>query len=374
MNPFAPTFGVSPPLLVGRQDILDDFAEALAGGAGSPSRAMLVTGLRGTGKTVMLNALEDAARAAGWEVVSETATPGLLDRLVHESLPALLRHHDPDARSTRLTGIDVAHVGGAQVERTEAHEVRPGLRGQVTRAAEVLAARGGGLLVTVDEVQRRQIDDLRQVGAVVQHMFREGREVAFVAAGLPSSVADLLGDDVLTFLRRADRRHLGAVSPDDVELALRVPIEQQGHRIEDDALAVAVAGTQGYPFMVQLVGWHAWAAAGGAEVIDAAAAARGAERAARKVGALVHAPAVADVSDVDRTFLLAMAQDDGPSRIRDVAERMGVASGYANVYRARLLNAELIRAAGHGKVDFTLPGLRGYLREHASSSWDPGAF
>ncbi|MFC7362220.1 ATP-binding protein [Nocardioides astragali] len=82
--------GTSPPLLVGRDTDLDDFREGLRGGPGSPERATLVTGLRGTGKTVMLNAYEDVAGAEGWLVISETATPNLIDRITHEHLPRLL--------------------------------------------------------------------------------------------------------------------------------------------------------------------------------------------------------------------------------------------------------------------------------------------
>ena len=73
-NPFTASFGVSPPLLVGRDVLLDEFAEALEDGPGATGRATLYTGARGSGKTVMLNAVEDRARAQGWLVVSETAS------------------------------------------------------------------------------------------------------------------------------------------------------------------------------------------------------------------------------------------------------------------------------------------------------------
>lgn len=104
MNPFTPTFGTSPPLLVGRDADLQDFLEGLCGGPGAPERATLVTGLRGTGKTVMLNAYEDLARDEGWLVISETATPNLLDRITHQHLPALLQDIDPHQTTSRLTG------------------------------------------------------------------------------------------------------------------------------------------------------------------------------------------------------------------------------------------------------------------------------
>lgn len=124
--------------------------------------------------------------------------------------------------------------------------------------------------------------------------------------------------------------------------------------------------------MIQLVGLHAWRAESTAAVIDVDQARRGVDQARRKVGQLVHASALADLSDVDRSFLAAMAHDDGPSRMADIASRLGVDATYAGQYRLRLIAAEVIEPRGHGLVDFTLPGLRDYLREHAASShWSP---
>ena len=94
-NPFKPSFGVSPPLLVGCDDLLDEFAEALEDRPGSAARATIYTGAGGSGKTVMLNAVEDRAREQGWVVISETASPGFVDRLVRQHLPGLLRDFDP---------------------------------------------------------------------------------------------------------------------------------------------------------------------------------------------------------------------------------------------------------------------------------------
>ena len=104
-NPFTPSLGVSPPLLVGRDEILDRFREALEDGPGSPGRATVYTGARGTGKTVVLNAVEDIAREQGWLVVSETATPGFVQRLVEQHLPNLLRDHDPKATKSKAKEI-----------------------------------------------------------------------------------------------------------------------------------------------------------------------------------------------------------------------------------------------------------------------------
>lgn len=373
MNPFTPTFGTSPPLLVGRERDLEEFRDGLYGGPGSPERATLVTGLRGTGKTVMLNAYEDAAATEGWLVISETATRGLVDRITHEHLPRLLSEADPRTTDSHLTAVSLPGGLGAERDVTERHTPRPGLRSRLTELTELLAERGTGVLLTVDEVHRQGLDDLRILGTTIQHAFRERREVAFVGAGLPSAVDDLLSDDVSTFLRRADRRHLRTVSHDDVARGLSVPIRNADRDITPDALQIAIDGTGGYPFLIQLVGLHTWRADPDQAVIDIDQAQYGVDQARRRVGQLVHASALADLSTVDRSFLAAMAHDDGPSRMNDLAKRLNVDRTYAGQYRRRLIAAEVIEPRGHGFVDFTLPGLRDYLREHAASShWAPG--
>jgi hypothetical protein len=113
-NPFTPIFGVSPPVLVGRKEEVATFADAQEDGPGAPGRAMLFTGVRGAGKTVMLNAVEDAARRRGWLVVSETTRPGVAQELARTVLPGLVREH----LRGRLSGAKASMAGfGRDVER-----------------------------------------------------------------------------------------------------------------------------------------------------------------------------------------------------------------------------------------------------------------
>lgn len=371
-NPFSPTFGVSPPLLVGRDDLLEDFGDALDGGPGSPGRSTLYTGARGVGKTVMLTAVENQARQRGWLVISETATSGLVDRLVTEHLPALLAEHDPDASKRRLVGLTGGApglAGGATWENRDAHAVRPGLRNQIALLTDILRPQETGLLITIDEVQKAQVEEIGQVCVAIQHAFREEREVAFAVAGLPSAVSDLLSEKVpvITFLRRPERHVLGRVNLDDVATAISNPVHESGRSITDEACLKAARATDGYPFMIQLVGRYIWAHRWRAKTISLADVEAGIAKARRKIGDLVHSTALNDVSKVGRTFLVNMAKDDGPSQTADIAKRMGVSTNYAGQYRLRLIEAELIRPASHGSVDFTLPGMREYLRSHAAS-------
>lgn len=366
-NPFKPTFGATPPLLAGRDDVIEEFVAAVEDGPGSSGRATLYTGGRGAGKTVMLNAVEDEVRSRGWLVISETATPGLIERLTRSRLPELLSRFDPDAVRRRWTGATLPFTagGGLTWQTLEPHVVKIDLRGQITLLTDLLAGSETGLLITLDELHRNQVAELRELATVVQHAFREDRELAFVGAGLGSSVSDLLNDEVLTFLRRADRYHLGAVGLDDVRRALEEPVRAAGRTVAEDALELMVAATQGYPFLIQLVGSHAWRVHRNTHEIGLADAETGVANARRRLGSLVHAPALEDASDIDKSFLLAMAKDDGPSSVADVGARLGVAKEYAGVYRRRLIDAELIEPTRRGYVDFALPYLRDYLREHA---------
>jgi hypothetical protein len=242
-----------------------------------------------------------------------------------------------------------------------------GLRNQIELLTDLLAANETGLLITLDEIHLNQRDDLRELATTVQHAFREERELAFAGAGLASSVADLLNDDVLTFLRRAERHALGSVRARDVERALRDPVQSAGRTFAEGALEVMVEGARGYPFLIQLVGAQTWRLHPSESRISLADAREGVARARRRLGTLIHEPALAHVSDVGKSFLLAMAIDDGRSKMADIQRRLGVDKTYASQYRLRLIATEIIRSAGHGYVEFTLPYMREYLREHAGS-------
>ncbi len=85
------------------------------------------------------------------------------------------------------------------------------------------------------------------------------------------------------------------------------------------------------------------------------------------MGSLIHEPALFDLSVVDRTFLAAMAADQGPSRMADIAVRLDSTPNDVSQYRLRLIAAGMIRPAGHGYVVFAVPYLRDYLRDHAAT-------
>jgi len=368
-NPFKPSTGASPPVLVGRQPLLDLLDEGFDDGPGAPARMTIFTGARGIGKTVMLSEAADLALRRGWLTIDDTATSGMISR-IGEQVERLLEGQHPRPRR-RFTGLTLpANLGGFSVAPTPEKTV--GLRLSITKLLDELGSRDPtvGLLITVDEIQSG-IDDLRELAVIMQHFIREDRQIALVMAGLPSSVNDILRDDgnqrVLTFLRRADKHLLADVSIDEVRDAFSQIFAAHGRIIQEDALDAAAEATFGYPFLIQLIGYHTWRATD-TEVLDLAAARVGIDAARRRLGSLVHETALADLSDVDKTFLAAMSLDNGPAKIQDIRQRMGnVSSQHANRYRERLLAAQMIKQSGHGQVDFSLPYLREFLREHSAA-------
>lgn len=359
-NPFKPTAGANPPLLVGRDALIDEFAESIEDGPGAPGRLSIFSGPRGIGKTVMLNAVADQVQANHqWVVIHETATPGFIDRITQMAG----RQLDPQRRS--VTGVTLpSYLGGGGVNFAQTPQPAAlGFRETAGLLLDQCEAGQTGLLITLDEV--RASTELAQLAADIQHLIREDRNIAIAFAGIPSAVNELLNDKLTTFLRRADRQDLDEVPLDDVARALQATINDNGRTIDLDALTTAASATGGYPFMIQLVGYHTWRKTT-RDHITAQAVDAGIQQARTRLGSLVHAAALRELSDVDRTFLLAMAQDDGPSRSADIARRLGKDAQYTNVYRARLIAAGMITAAGYGKVQFAIPYLREYLVEHAA--------
>ena len=363
-DPFTPGFGKSPLVLAGRQDMVDEFDEAILDGPGAASRAVLYTGARGTGKTVMLNEVGDVASQRGWITIHETADEGFVDRLVGHHLPKILTQIDPKASRTKGTGFTTP-FGGADWSTVETHLVTATLRGQLELACTILREQGTGLLVTLDEIHYKNVAELRAFFATLQHLIREDHEIAFAAAGLASEISDLLSDDVLTFLRRAERKILDAVGYGEVERALQETITAGGRRIEPAALATAARTTGGYPFLIQLIGSNVWKQAK-SDLITLEDVEVGATKAMTRLGALVHEPALADLSAADRSYLVAMAKDDAASNTTEIAARLGRDAQWGSVYRKRLIDAQMIRSAGHGLVTFTLPYMREFLRDHAT--------
>jgi hypothetical protein len=356
--PFTPTFGMIPPYLAGRRQIIDAMRRALVNGPGDPNLSSIVVGARGTGKTALLTCIAGEAEAAGWIVANTSATPGMLDDILERATEAASELVGA-ASDLRVSGVSVGQLFGIEFDRDE--PARGNWRTRMNALFKQLEPYGTGLLITVDEVKAR-LDEMVQLVSVYQHFVREGKRVALVMAGLPSNVSDLLSHESTTFLRRARQHHLGRVGDADVRSAFRKTVEGAGASIDDAALDAAVEAIDGFPYMMQLVGYWSWVECEG-PAVDAAAVRRGAGLAEADLRDGVLAATYRELSEVDRRFLAAMLQDSKESTLADVAQRMGVKSNYASKYKERLLESGVIGDRGHGHYTIDLPAFRPYLRE-----------
>lgn len=370
-SPFTPTFGTTPPAVVGRQNEVNDFAYALDSGAGAKGRATFVTGQRGVGKSVMLNIFHDVAASRQWVGIHAQASPGFVDTITHARLPEVLEQLDQaETVKTKTIGANVSVMGfgGGVTRRSEStRHFEPDFRHQLMRVLEILDKQGTGLLITLDEVHRSQMDEIHAITDAIAYAFSQQAPVAFVAAGLPETINGLVNDKISTYLRRAERVSLGNLTPEQTRAAIELPLREAGRSIAPEALDLAVDGTGHYPYLVQLTADEAWRAAAGGDIRESHVR-TALEAAEHSMYRQIHEPMIESVTDREREYLRAMAVDAERSRTADIADRMRISAQHGSVYRDRLINQGVIEPDGRGYVKFTVPFSREYLQTQMSHS------
>ncbi|MCT2177826.1 ATP-binding protein [Brachybacterium muris] len=362
-NPFTPGFGLTPPVLAMQGTPVEDFAEALEGTRPAGHRSVLISGARGVGKTVLLSQFHDVAEEVGWEVIAlHTSSDSLADELRGRAVHAL-RDLDPEARDSRVTSGSISALGaGASLgreisDRYEGEDVP--LAVLLDRLAALASLRGGGLLVLLDEVQSADPDQVHVITQHMQDLAQRGHAAGFVAAGVRAGVDELLANPKTTFLRRAHQVEIGSVDVGIAAQVIMTTVADTDNHITPEAAVRAGEISQGYPYLIQVVGAEAWQRSGTSGTIEIEDVEGAREFAIDAMVHNVHGPALRDINGRKDEYLLAMLEDDGPSAVMDVARRMGIDQNNQNVYRSRLIADEMIRPAGRGHVELAMP----YLRE-----------
>ena len=363
-NPFRPTFGASPRVWAGRDAVLQDFGRALQGGPGNPDRSLLISGSRGIGKTVLLTELEDIAIQQGWVVLRASARENMQQVLVESTIPeAIARLEERPKR--QLTGFSVAGIGSVSTHITDSEPAQR-LVTQLRRLIDLL--HDTGVLITIDEVQDVDPDDLTQIAIAYQDLVRDDLPVAVAMAGLTRGINQLLDLPGATFLRRARHYELGPLTLEDARRAFEETSQEGG--IVFAAADQAAVPSQGYPYLVQLLGFLAWerAVEDSLSTIDANVITLATPDAVERLGLQVHQPALRDVPPKQLEFLQTMAlleeQAGTPEvPVAHVAELMGTTTTSVSDTRQKLIDRDLITPAGWGLVEFAQPYLGQYLRE-----------
>jgi hypothetical protein len=395
-NPYAPGAGQRPPELAGRDPQLRAFDIVLERVAkGRPERSVVLTGLRGVGKTVLLNALRSAAVRRGWGTGKLEARPdqGLrrpLSSAVHQAVREL-GHPDEDSvrhvlgvvrsfaqrdvgTGSRLRdqwhpGIDAPAVRG----RSDSGDMEIDLVELFSDVGGLAADRGHGIAVFVDEMQDLGPGDVSALCAACHEMSQSGLPLIVVGAGLPHLPAVLAAaksySERLFAFQRIDR-----LDRDAADLALRVPAEDEEASYDEEALAALYDATGGYPYFIQAYGKTVWDLAPRAPmtVADVAVAAPEAER---ELAVGFFGSRYERATPGEREYLRGMAEaatvraDDGEILddvesvpTADVAAALGKKPQSLSPARDALLKKGLIYSGERGRIAFTVPHFGAFLR------------
>ena len=363
-SPFTPGYGRPPLVYGGHEGLLEDMKAVFEHHDFGENQSLLLSGLRGAGKTSMLQRIEDLARSQGWLVLSEDASTGLRRRLTESTIPEIVNDLPQGTKKT-LTSLGLWHFSAEwDVER---RTVTPLLR----RDLVALSRHSGfnGILLTIDEVSssKARLKEVSAIAREVSHALAQGADIVIAFAGIKVDLDELVRQDHTTFLRRSRTAEFARLSPAEVRHVLAETAAIGGRSFSDEAMRILLSAAQGYPYLVQLLGDYAWRHAPDSDVIDAEAARIAQDKGLKAVMERVLAKVFDDLSEKDQEFLRAMAVDEDRSRIGDIVERLDSYSQYVNGYRNRLIDSGYVRADGHGYIRFALPYLGTYIRSMSAA-------
>lgn len=357
---FVPSFGNRPKHLVGRDSVLRQIEMALQSVPGSRERAMIILGQRGSGKTVLLLEMAERAKRKGFIVANPTVVSnGMRSRIIEK----LTDEHPEYLNGPRkkVAGGNVSVLGfGAGIQFSEQASEEKSFSWKITEYCKNANADGHGVMILIDEV-RSNSEELRELVISYQEMVEEGLDVSIVFAGLPMAISTLLNDHVLTFLNRAEKIELQPLRTEDIELYYVKAFESLRVDISREKIHLAAVEAAGSPYLMQLIGHYITLSFEG--TISESQFSDSLEYAKTTFKNDICRTSVAPLSDKDISFLLAMAEYDDETNIDDVATRMGKTASFVQTYKRRLIQSGLIEQPRRGKVVFSVPYLREYLRE-----------
>jgi hypothetical protein len=392
-NPYAPGAGQRPPELAGRDAELTAFDVALERvERGRPERSLVLTGLRGVGKTVLLNALRSKALDRGWgtgkvEARPDTSLRRPLTGALHSAVRELsVRHRAPDRvrevlATLKAFGLRTNPRGGKLIERwtpaidgppstgrADSGDMEIDLLELFTDVAGLAADVGVGVAVFIDEMQDLTPEDVSALCASCHELSQTGAPLMIVGAGLPHlpsvlSASKSYSERLFRYVR------IDRLDSAGVKRALLAPAEREGATWSSDALAAMGATSGGYPYFVQAYGKAAWDHAPGSP-ITAADVAVAAPEAEAELAVGFFGSRYERATPAERDYLRAMAgltteqAPDAAVSTTDVADVLGRKPSSLSPARDALLKKGLVYSAERGTLAFTVPHFARWLRTH----------
>ncbi|MBM3557748.1 MAG: ATP-binding protein [Alphaproteobacteria bacterium] len=381
-NPFAPGAGTRPPELAGRDELRDRVRVALARiKSGRPAKSLLMVGLRGVGKTVLLDRMREDAEAAGLHTIRieapETRSlPAILAPQLRQALHRLSQIERAKALAQRALR---ALAGFATALKVKYGDIEVGLdfdpergladNGDLEHDLQVLLVVAGkaakaaetALAIFADELQYVGEEDLGALITALHRTAQEGLPVVLVGAGLPQ-LAGQTGRAKSYAERLFDFPAISQLDANAARTAIVKPIRDQGADITDEAVDRIIEVTRRYPYFLQEWGKHAWDAAGSSPItLDDVEKAS-----ATAIAALDESffrVRFDRLTGLERKYLRAMAElGAGPHRSGDIAAQLDRNVTSLGPTRAQLIAKGMIWSPNFGETAFTVPMFDEYLR------------
>lgn len=381
-NPFAPGAGSPPPELVGREPILEQ-ARILLGRVKlkRPEKSLLLTGLRGVGKTVLLNEIERLAKTAEYRTISVEAHEDkplgpLLAPHLRQAFYELDRIAGAGDKVKRGLAILKGFLNGIKVSMGDVEiglDIEPekgaadsgdleiDLPNLFVAVGEAAEERGAAIALLIDEIQ---YFNQKELGALIMAMHKVQQRqlpLVLVGAGLPI-LPGLAGESKSYAERLFSFPDVGALSQQDAAKALRDPAMAAGVVFENPALDEVFRLTQGYPYFLQEWGYQAWNLAP-ASPITLAIVCNATAQAIPRLDQNFFRVRFDRLTPSEKNFLRAIAHlGSGSQRTGDIAETLGVKVTSLGPVRAKLIKKGMIYSPAHGDIAFTVPLFDEFMR------------
>jgi hypothetical protein len=381
-NPFAPGAGTPPPELAGRDEVREVVRIAVERvRLGRSTKSVLMVGLRGVGKTVLLDRMRMDAEATGIhsmriEAPEGRSLPALIAPQLRQALLKLSRVEKARSLAQRaLRGL----AGFAKAMKLKYEDIEVGLdfdpepgladNGDLEQDLQALletvgiAARGAdtALIMFVDELQYVAEEELAALIMSLHRAAQGSLPVSLVGAGLPQ-LRGRMGRAKSYAERLFDFPTIGPLPPPAARTAIEKPAAEQGVQVDPDALALIVHKTQGYPYFLQEWGKHAWDVATGSPITQADVESAS-NAAIASLDESFFRVRFDRLTPAERKYLRAMAVlGPGPHRSGDIAKELGREVTSLGPVRNQLISKGMIWSPNHGDTAFTVPLFDEFMR------------
>ncbi|MEQ8484965.1 MAG: ATP-binding protein [Pseudomonadales bacterium] len=381
-NPFSPGAGSPPPELAGRGNILEQ-ARVLLGRirARRPEKSLLLTGLRGVGKTVLLNEIERLAQAEGYRTILVEAHEGKsLAVLLAPHLRRLLFELDRLAgagnKARRGLAVLKSFIGAIRIKvgeidigidiepeagTADSGDLEVDLPSLFTAIAEAAEERGAAVAILIDEIQYFAAPELSALIMAMHRMQQRQLPLVLIGAGLPI-LPGLAGESKSYAERLFNFPDVGPLDEADAAKAIREPIEEAGEQIAEKALLEVCRLTKGYPYFLQEWGYQAWNHAEGSP-ISIEVIRESTDIVTRRLDENFFRVRFDRLTPRERQYLRAMAElGSGPHRTGDIADTLGAKITTLGPVRANLIKKGMVYSPSHGEMAFTVPLFDEFMR------------